>query len=82
MGKDECFNSLEESSFPVVDQIPTDENAEKGQENRGSSPFEEDKKKSYKYSPQKLNRMKLPRRKKRCYPVNRPETSIQSLKKS
>ena len=28
--KDERFDSLEESSFHSVDQIPTDENAEKG----------------------------------------------------
>ena len=41
--KDERFDSLEEKPFPCVYQIPTDENVEKGQENRGSSPFEEDK---------------------------------------
>ena len=30
LGKDERFDSLEESSFHSVDQITTDENAEKG----------------------------------------------------
>ena len=30
LGKEERFDSLEESSFHSVDQIPTDKNAEKG----------------------------------------------------